>query len=225
MRTTRRTGLRLLVALAFLVLATTTTPGAQPAGTYLVTRVIDGDTLVLERIGKVRLIGVDTPETVDPRRPVQRYGQEAGDFTRRLVDGKRVRVEYDWERTDKYNRTLAYIYLLDGTFVNAEIVRQGYGFAYTRFPFKHLEAFRLYEREAREHNRGQWAPEAPAVPAGRANGSAADRTRSETVYITRTGTKYHRQGCRSLSGGALAVALKDAAKTHSACKICRPPLP
>ena len=224
MRTTQRTGLRLLIALAFLALATTITLGEQPAGSYLVTRVIDGDTVVLERIGKVRLIGVDTPETVDPRRPVQRYGEEASDFTRRLVDGKRVRVEYDWERKDKYNRTLAYLYLLDGTFVNAEIVRQGYGFAYTRFPFKHLQAFRRYEREAREHDRGLWAPKVPRAPAGLANGSAADRTRSETVYITRTGTKYHRQGCRSLSGGALPVALKDAAKTHSACEICRPPL-
>lgn len=224
MRTTRRAGLRLLIALAFLTLATTITPGEQPAGSYRVMRVIDGDTLVLERIGTVRLIGVNTPETVDPRRPVQRYGKEASDFTRRLVDGKRVRVEYDWQRKDKYNRTLAYLYLLDGTFVNAEIVRQGYGVAYTRFPFKHLQAFRRHEREAREHDRGLWAPKVPAAPPGLANGSAADRTRSETVYITRTGTKYHRQGCRSLSGGALSVALKDAAKTHSACEICRPPL-
>jgi micrococcal nuclease len=141
---------------------------AQPPDSFLVTRVIDGDTVVIERIGRVRLIGVDTPETVDPRRPVQRFGKEASAFTRRLVEGRRVRVEYDRERTDKYNRTLAYIYLLDGTFVNAELVRQGYGFAYTRFPFKYLEAFRQYERDAREHARGLWAPEADsATPSSR----------------------------------------------------------
>jgi micrococcal nuclease len=128
------------------------------AASYLVTRVVDGDTIVLERIGRVRLIGVDTPESVDPRRPVQRFGQQAGDFTRRLVGGKRVRVEYDRARKDRYNRTLAYIYLADGTLVNAEIIRQGYGVAYTRFPFKYLAEFRKLERDARGQERGLWAP-------------------------------------------------------------------
>ncbi len=71
-----------------------------------------------------------------------------------MVQGKRVRLDYDWERRDKYGRTLAYVYLEDGTFLNAEIIRQGYGFAYTRFPFKHLEEFRKLEREARETRRG-----------------------------------------------------------------------
>jgi micrococcal nuclease len=65
-------------------------------------------------------------------------------------------MEYDQQRQDKYGRTLAYVFLEDGTFVNAEIIRQGYGFAYTRFPFTYLEQFRLLEREAREVNRGLW---------------------------------------------------------------------
>lgn len=73
-----------------------------------------------------------------------------------MVEGKRVRLEYDWERRDKYGRTLAYVYLEDGTFLNAEIIRQGYGFAYTRFPFKYLEEFRNLETEAREAGRGLW---------------------------------------------------------------------
>jgi micrococcal nuclease len=99
---------------------------------------------------------VDTPETKDPRQPVQYFGEEAAAFTRRMVEGKRVRLEYDWERKDTYGRTLAYVYLEDGTFLNAEIIRQGYGFAYTRFPFKYLEEFRKLEREAREARRGLW---------------------------------------------------------------------
>lgn len=66
-------------------------------------------------------------------------------------------LEYDQDRMDRYGRTLAYVFLVDGTFLNAEIIKQGYGFAYTRFPFKHLEAFRKFEREARENGRGQWA--------------------------------------------------------------------
>jgi endonuclease YncB( thermonuclease family) len=129
---------------------------APRAETYLITRVIDGDTLELYTGERVRLIGVDTPETKDPRRPVQYFGEEAAAFTRRIVEGKRVRLEYDWERKDKYGRTLAYVYLEDGTFLNAEIIRQGYGFAYTRFPFKYLEEFRKLEREAREAGRGLW---------------------------------------------------------------------
>lgn len=79
-------------------------------------------------------------------------------FTTQRVEGKRVRLAYDQQRQDKYRRTLAYVYLEDGTFVNAEIIRQGYGFAYTRFPFKYLEEFRRLEREARESKRGLWGP-------------------------------------------------------------------
>jgi endonuclease YncB( thermonuclease family) len=124
--------------------------------TAAVKRVIDGDTIELTTGEKVRLIGVDTPETKDPRKPVQYFGKEATAFTQRLVEGKRVRLAYDQQRQDKYGRTLAYIYLEDGTFVNAEIITQGYGFAYTRFPFKYLEEFRQLEREAREAGRGLW---------------------------------------------------------------------
>ena len=126
---------------------------------FFCTRVIDGDTIVVETAGKhekVRLIGVDTPETVHPSKPVEYFGKEASEFTRKKVEGKRVRLEYDWQSRDKYRRLLAYVYIEDGTFLNAEIIRQGYGFAYTRFPFKYLKDFRQYEREARENNRGLW---------------------------------------------------------------------
>jgi micrococcal nuclease len=133
------------------------TPDAQ-ARFVAVERVVDGDTLIVEDVGRVRLIGVDTPETVDPRRPVERFGREASEFLRRLVNGRSVRLEYDRERRDQYGRTLAYVFLPDGTFVNEEIIRQGYGFAYTRVPFKYLERFRGREREAREARRGLWAP-------------------------------------------------------------------
>ena len=142
-----------------------------------VERVVDGDTIIVSGVGRVRLIGVDTPESVDPRRPVEFFGKEAGAFTRRLVDGKRVRLEYDWERTDRYGRTLAYVYLPGGTFVNAEIIRRGYGHAYTRFPFKYLERFRQLEREARAAGRGLWGPtpgaERRVASAARSRGLAA----------------------------------------------------
>ena len=130
----------------------------------LVTRVIDGDTLVVQGVGMVRLIGVDTPETVDPRRPVQFFGKEASEFMRRVAQGKVVRLEFDAERKDRYGRTLAYVYLPDATFLNAEIVKQGYGHAYTVFPFRHRDQFRGDERVAREAERGLWASKPAAAP-------------------------------------------------------------
>lgn len=122
-----------------------------------VARVIDGDTILLENGEKVRLIGVDTPEKLHPSKPVQYYAEEASAFTKRMAEGKKVKLEFDWQKRDKYNRLLAYVYVLDGNiFLNAEIVREGYGFAYTRFPFKYLDEFREYEKRAREGQEGLW---------------------------------------------------------------------
>ena len=126
------------------------------AQTYKVERVIDGDTLLLTNGEYVGLIDVDTPETKHPEKPVERFGKEAYLFTKNMVKVKEVRLEYDQSRRDRHNRTLAYVYLMDGTFLNAEIVKQGYGFAYTKYPFKYMEDFRKYEKEARENKRGLW---------------------------------------------------------------------
>jgi len=89
-----------------------------------VTRVIDGDTLVLDGGERVRLIGVDTPETVHPQKPVEYFGKEASEFTRRTAEGRRVRLEYDQGtgRQDRYGRTLAYVYLEDGQLLNLKII-------------------------------------------------------------------------------------------------------
>jgi micrococcal nuclease len=127
-----------------------------------VIRVVDGDTLVLDPNEKVRLIGVDTPETVHPKKVVECFGREAGEFMKKLVSGKKVRLEFDEANTfvshkDRYGRTLGYVFLEDGTLLNAEIIRQGYGHAYTRFPFRYLEEFRSLERRAREQGLGLWA--------------------------------------------------------------------
>jgi micrococcal nuclease len=122
----------------------------------LCVRVVDGDTIELDAGERVRLIGVDTPEAVDPRRPVQDFGKEASAFTRRMAQGRQVRLEFGDESRDRYGRTLAYVYLPDGTFLNAEIIRQGYGHAYTRFPFRYQEEFLALERQARAEGRGLW---------------------------------------------------------------------
>lgn len=144
--------------------------------------------MVLQKIGKVRLIGVDTPETKDPRRPVQRFGKEATSFLTKTISGKKVRLEYDQSRTDKFGRTLGYLYLEDDTFVNALIIEQGFGFAYTRFPFKHLEKFRSLEREAREKKRGLWAdadpPKEKSPARSKASGGYSCETRKTCKQIS-----------------------------------------
>jgi micrococcal nuclease len=140
----------------------------------IVKRVIDGDTLLLGNGERVRLIGIDTPEVHESGKlyrdaersqrdieTIRKLGQKSSAFVTRLVHGKRVRLEYDQANTaignrDRYRRTLGYVYLEDGTFLNAEIVRQGYGVAYTKYPFKYADEFRKYEREAREKRRGLW---------------------------------------------------------------------
>lgn len=149
--------------------------GRAPAGAQVVERVVDGDTIIVAGVGRVRLIGVDTPETVDPRRPVQFFGREASAFARRLLEGKQVRLEYDQERTDRYGRTLAYVWLPDGPMANAEIIRRGFGHAYTRFPFRYLDEFRKLEREARFEGHGLWGAEdsAPAANADAPSDRAA----------------------------------------------------
>lgn len=151
-------------------------PSSAPP--QVVQRVIDGDTLVVQTVGTVRLIGVDTPETVHPRRAVEPFGPEATQFAKTLVQGKTVRVEYDMERRDRYGRALGYVYMDDGTFLNAEIVKQGYGRAYTGHAFKFRDQFRAYERQARAAKRGLWRQAAIAHPAARTKAAAGSSRRS-----------------------------------------------
>lgn len=137
-------------------------PPMLQAGYYRVTQFEDGDTLIVDMNGveeKIRFIGVDTPETKDPRKPVQCFGKAASAFTKKLIGNNPVKLEADPTNTnrDRYNRLLRYVYLPDGTFVNLEIIKQGYGFAYVSFPVQKLEEFRAAQKEAREQNRGLWA--------------------------------------------------------------------
>lgn len=132
------------------------TLGCTTVQEYTVQRVVDGDTIVLAGGERVRLIGVDTPETKHPRKPVECYGKEASAFTKSTVEGKSVTLEFESNRTDRYGRTLAYVYLQDGTLLNQEIIQQGYGRAYTRFKFRYKESFVETEKEAYELDIGLW---------------------------------------------------------------------
>jgi micrococcal nuclease len=125
---------------------------------FQVTEVVDGDTIKVSTIGTLRLIGMDTPETRDPRKPVQCFGREASKRAKELLSGKKVYLEYDpANKIDKYGRTLAYVYREDGLFYNAEMIKQGFAHSYVQFPHPRLDEFNTYQREARENNLGFWA--------------------------------------------------------------------
>ncbi len=164
----RRTLVGTILSLALAAFYFVASPGSakhlqaitSPGGAT-VTRAVDGDTLDVSIDGHpeiVRLIGVDTPETHDPRKAVQCFGQAAAAHTKALAEGKPVRLEADPQDSnrDKYKRLLRYVYLPDGTLLNATLIKDGYAFAYTVFPFAKLEEFRGYEQLARSANRGLW---------------------------------------------------------------------
>ena len=129
---------------------------------------VDGDTVKLkfssppEGIGAaetVRLLGVDTPETVHPNRPVEKFGKEASNFTKTSLLGKQVYIAFDWDLRDRYGRLLVYIYTAPGECFNAELIRQGYGHAYTSFAFQFKDEFKALEAQAREAKKGLWGEE------------------------------------------------------------------
>lgn len=121
-----------------------------------VKRTIDGDTIELTDGRRVRYIGIDTPELVHPKKPVECFAKEAKEANRQLVEGKAVRLEKDISETDKYGRFLRYVYVGD-TFINDYLVRQGFAHVSTYPPdVAYHEQFLQGEREAREKNRGLW---------------------------------------------------------------------
>jgi len=129
-----------------------------------VTRVIDGDTIELETGQKVRYIGINTPETVDPRKTTECFGLESSQKNKELVEGKTVRLEKDVSETDKYGRLLRYVYLMPGNvgsdqiFVNDYLVRQGFAYESTYPPdVKYQNQFTSAQQEAMSKNIGLWS--------------------------------------------------------------------
>lgn len=131
---------------------------------YAVVSVVDGDTLKLNIDGTtqtVRLIGMDTPETVDPRKPVQCFGQEASNKAKELLADRSVRIEKDASQgdLDKYGRLLVYVFRDDGLFYNKYMIEQGFAHEYTyNTPYKYQTEFKAAEKSARENQTGLWSP-------------------------------------------------------------------
>lgn len=146
----------------FLGEQTKTVQQAPAPGFYRVVKISDGDTITVDMNGKqesIRMIGVDTPETHKPNTPVQCFGKEASDYTHKtLGNGTTVRLEADPtnDNRDRYNRLLRYVYLQDGTLYQKILVEQGYGFAYTSFPFQKKDEFLQAQTRAQATKAGLW---------------------------------------------------------------------
>ncbi|MFZ2189877.1 MAG: thermonuclease family protein [Candidatus Magasanikiibacteriota bacterium] len=150
---------------------------------YDVSSVVDGDTVKINTNGTIttlRLIGMDTPETVDPRKEVQCFGKEASAKAKELLVGKKVRIEKDstQDDLDKYGRTLVYIFREDGLFYNKYMIEQGYAHEYTYdTPYKYQAEFKMDQKSAQDNLRGLWSP----------NTCNGDTTQSaNTIAVTST---------------------------------------
>ena len=155
----------ILIAILLTGVCGQSAPSAHAGVTwYTVTRVVDGDTFWIDdgsREGlKIRLTGVDAPEPRNSGNKLKGYfGSESSVYLAQLLDGRKVRLEYDVSRYDRYGRTLAYVYLEDGTFVNADLVKKGYATVMTIPPnVKHAEEFVKLAEKARKQKRGLWKP-------------------------------------------------------------------
>jgi micrococcal nuclease len=155
-------GLLLLLMLRFADRKPAIAP-LPPAGQPLrVVRAVDGDTLLLESGHRIRLIGVDTPETSHPEHAAEPCGEEASVFTHQLVDGRLVTLEFDHERHDDYGRILAYV-SIDGRLLNEAIIEAGFSRAETRFPYRgdRKQLFENAEARAKAKQVGLWTLPAP----------------------------------------------------------------
>ena len=206
-------------------------------------RIVDGDTIVVNYQGreeKVRMIGVDTPETVDPYRPVQAYGKEASDFSKKMLTGKKVRLEFDRNKRDKYGRALAYVNLpsnqvkdAPGCMVksgndfdfNASLISCGYGHAYTRFPFAKMEKHRELEKKARTSKRGLWAG---GGDYGKLSDQAGQINVESGFVASRDSDKFHRPSCRWAQKISSRNKVRFSSRAqaqragYKACGVCKP---
>lgn len=191
-------------------------PSQSSQKTYSVVKVVDGDTIDVSINGKVerlRLIGINTPETVDPRKPVECFGVEASNKAKSLLTGKKVSLESDSSQgeLDKYNRLLRYVFLEDGTNFNLLMIKQGYAYEYTYgVPYKYQSEFKKAQRDAMNERVGLWGDicQTPKVsqptitPATTLNTISTNNANSCTIKgnISSSGEKiYHVVGCGSYS--------------------------
>ena len=181
--------------------------GQQSENAYRVVKVVDGDTIIVDIDGveeRVRLIGVDTFESVHPDEDRNvAYGEIASDFTKSQLEGKRVTLEYDVQEKDKYGRILAYVYI-DGKMFNKTLLEEGHAKVATYPPnVKYVDDFTAIQEQARKNKKGVWAYEAFEGGTQANTGArfeAADvgnkMDRAEAAYIGNSNSlKFHMSDC------------------------------
>ena len=162
-------------------------PSTQTTTLYNVVKVVDGDTIdvsINEETKRLRLIGINTPETVDPRTPVQCFGKEASDKAKELLTGKKVSLEVDSTQgeLDKYSRLLRYVFLEDGTSFNLYMIKEGYAYEYTyNTPYKYQAEFKAAQVYAKANNKGLWSPST-------CNGELTAATQVQTTTTSQSST-------------------------------------
>jgi len=187
--------------------------------------ILDGDTIEVMQDGRavrVRLNGIDRPERK------QSFGTRAKQFTSRMAFRKEVQVIEKGK--DRYGRTLAEVILPDGRSLNRELVREGYAWWYWKYSDD--EDLKRLQGEAREAKRGLWSdPKAIPPWTFRQGGVTQSEDRpvevltdgGEVVFVTRTGSAYHRDGCRYLESGKIKISLSEAlGRGYEPCKVCEP---
>lgn len=151
-----------LLLILFIFLSSTPSPAQKPSNWYPVSKIVDGDTFwIINAKGekeKIRLIGVDAPESrKSGKKEIGFYGKESKIYLEQILTGKKVRLEYDVSKYDRYKRTLAYVYLENGTFLNVYLIQNGYASVMTVPPnVRFAEQFVQLQKEAREKKRGLW---------------------------------------------------------------------
>jgi micrococcal nuclease len=204
----------LLVALTALLCSCSAHPQGPPAEA-LVVQVNDGDTVTFPGGQKVRLLGIDAPELERTERPADFLAHEAKAELAKLVQGRQVRLEYDRLRYDQYGRVLAHLFLPDGFYVNAELVRQGLARVYVFPPnTRHQEVLLAAQRQAIEARRGLWQQALQ---------------QDEPYYLgNKSSLRFHRPGCpqgqQTASANRVRIeSLQEAyLKGYSPCRMCKP---
>jgi micrococcal nuclease len=229
----------LAIQLCFLLLAGVAS-GQAASEVYQVADVIDGDTFRLSNGEKVRLIGIDAPEShysYKLIRDVEEQGADAetiralGALSARYLEsiaaGRDVVLAFDQANSatghrDRFGRLLAYVSLSDASgaplvCINDMLLDAGYANVYSRYPFDRVDWYRSAEAAAREAQRGLWAPDALNTPE-----SYALTHVEEPLFVTRTGTHYHRANCRSLRLSKVRLEDRHDPDRYEACRICKP---
>lgn len=190
---------------------------------------VDGDTAKFKVKGKTytyRFLAVDTPETVKPGMKPAYMGKKASDYTKKtLKNAKKIQIQYDGSKTDKYGRKLAWIWV-DGKLLQNSLVKKGYARVYYIYgDYKYTDTLRSSEKQAKKKKLGVWKNYNAAFPDGSANTSASSNSstnkNSSYVWISRTGTKYHAdQNCSGMKSATKLKKSDAEQKGYEACKKC-----